>query len=129
EFAERFNAVAASHLTVDDLVPELRVDLEMPLADANDQLESIFRHLEPCGMGNPSPVLMIHGVSIVGSPRAIGKDGLKVVFSQGGSEITAIGWGLVPRRGELVEQALYDVAFRLERDEYQGVWRLQARLI
>jgi single-stranded-DNA-specific exonuclease len=129
EFTARFNTVAAAHLTIEDLVPELRIDLEMPLAEANEQLESIFRHLEPCGMGNPSPVLMIHGVSVVGSPRAIGKDGLKVVLSQGEAEITAVGWGLAPRRGELTENVLYDVAFRLERDEYRGVSRLQARLI
>jgi single-stranded-DNA-specific exonuclease len=129
EFAARFNAVAAAHLTIEDLVPELRIDLEMPLGEANDKLESIFRHLEPCGMGNPSPVLMIHGVSLKGSPRAIGKEGLKVEFTQGDDAITAIGWNLAPRRGELTENLSYDVAFRLERDEYRGTSRLQARLV
>jgi single-stranded-DNA-specific exonuclease len=101
----------------------------MPLAEANDKLESIFRHLEPCGMGNPSPVLMVHGVSMKGSPRAIGKDGLKVEFTQGEDSITAIGWNLAPRRAELAENVSYDVAFRLERDEYRGTSRLQARLV
>jgi len=129
EFAARFNEVAKSHLTTDDLVPELRIDLEMPLSDANEQLESVFRHFEPCGMGNPSPVLMARRVSITGAPRTIGKDGLKVVLAQGEGSITAVGWGLAPRRGELIEGAFYDVAFRLERDEYRGVSRLQARLI
>lgn len=129
EFAARFNAVAASRLTVDDLMPELRVDLEMPLSAANEQLEAVFRHIEPCGMGNPAPVLMTRGVTLTGSPRAIGKGGLKVVFTQGSDAITAIGWGMEPRRAELTEGATYDVAFKLERDEYRGVSRLQARLI
>src|SRR5262249_53323699 len=39
-FAERFNAVAAARLAPEDLVPELRVDLEIPLAAATDELES-----------------------------------------------------------------------------------------
>jgi single-stranded-DNA-specific exonuclease len=129
EFTTRFNAIAASRLTAEDLMPELRIDLEMPLAAANEQLESVFRHLEPCGMGNPGPVLMTRGVTISGSPRSIGKDGLKVVFAQADDSITAVGWGMAPRRGELTEGVLYDVAFRLERDEYRGVQRLQARLI
>ena len=129
EFARRFNEVAASRLTFDDLMPEIRVDLETPLGEANDRLESVFRHLEPCGMGNPSPVLMIRNASVVGPPRVVGKDGLKVVFQQGGDAITAVGWGLGFRREEIRESESYDVAFRLERDEYRGISRLQARLI
>jgi single-stranded-DNA-specific exonuclease len=129
EFAARFNSVAAARLTADDLQPEIRVDLEMPLGEANDQLESVFRHLEPCGMGNPSPVLMIRGATVVGPPRTVGKDGLKVVFQQGSDAITAIGWGMAPRIADLRENERYDVAFRLERDDYRGVARLQARLI
>jgi single-stranded-DNA-specific exonuclease len=129
EFAARFNAVAASRLTIDDLMPELRVDLEMPLASADEKLESVFRHIEPCGMGNPSPVLMARGVTIAAPPRAIGKDGFKVVFAQGDSRITAVAWRMAPRRAELTEGVAYDIAFKLERDEYRGVPSLQARLI
>jgi single-stranded-DNA-specific exonuclease len=129
EFAARFNSVAASRLSFDDLMPELRVDLETTLAAADEKLESVFRHIEPCGMGNPSPVLMARGVTMSGSPRAIGKDGLKIVFAQGETTVTAIGWGFAPRRSELTEGIAYDVAFKLERDEYRGVSRLQARLI
>jgi single-stranded-DNA-specific exonuclease len=129
DFARRFNEVAASRLTPEDLMPEIRVDLQAPLADANERLESIFRHLEPCGMGNPSPVMMVRGATVVGLPRVVGKDGLKVVFRQGEDAITAVGWGLAHRREDIRESESYDVAFKLERDEYRGVTRLQARLV
>jgi len=129
EFATKFNEVAAAHLSPDDLIPDLRIDLEMPLAAADDRLEQIFRHIEPCGVGNPAPTLMARGVTLVGSPRSIGKDGLKAVFAQGTDAITAVGWGMLHRRPELTEGASYDLAFRLERDEYRGLSRLQARLV
>ena len=129
EFATRFNEVAAAHLTPDDLAPELRIDLEMPLSAANDRLEEIFRHIEPCGIGNPAPTLMTRGVTMVGPPRAIGKDGLKVTFARGDDRITAVAWRLAHRRPELNDGATYDIAFRLERDEYRGLSSLQARLI
>ena len=129
EFAARFNSIAASRLTPDDLMPEIRVDLEMPLGEANEQLESVFRHLEPCGMGNPSPVLMVRRATVIGSPRSIGKDGLKFELQQGSDVISAVGWGMASRRGELREHDAYDVAFKLERDEYRGASRLQARVI
>jgi single-stranded-DNA-specific exonuclease len=66
---------------------------------------------------------------VVGAPRVVGKDGLKVVFQQGTEAITAVGWGLGFRRDEIRESEAYDVAFKLERDEYRGISRLQARLI
>ncbi|MDE3054048.1 MAG: single-stranded-DNA-specific exonuclease RecJ [Gemmatimonadota bacterium] len=127
-FAERFNAVAAEALTPDDLVPELRVDLELPFDAATDDLETVLRHLEPCGMGNPSPVLASHGVRLGAPPRAVGKDGLRLVLQAGGHTLTAIGWGMAGRRGELDLGRPLDVAFRLERDEWNGESRLQARL-
>ena len=129
EFARRFNDVAASRLSIDDLMPEIRVDLETPLGAADEKLEYVFQHLEPCGMGNPSPVLMIRGAVAAGGPRIVGKDGLKVEFRQGEDRITALGWGMGYRREEIRESDTYDVAFRLERDDYRGIPRLQARLI
>jgi single-stranded-DNA-specific exonuclease len=53
DFARCFNAAARAALTPDDLVPELRIDLEVALADLTPGFESLLRHLEPCGVGNP----------------------------------------------------------------------------
>jgi single-stranded-DNA-specific exonuclease len=128
EFAARFNAVASARLTADDLVPELRVDLELPLDQASDELELLLRHLEPCGIGNPSPLLVSRGVTVASAPRTIGKDGLKVSIQAGERELVALGWGMAPRARELELGATIDVAYRLERDEFRGESRVQARL-
>src|SRR5262249_32726882 len=128
EFAARFNAVAASQLTQDDLIPELRVDLELPFDRADTELETLLRYMEPCGMGNPSPLFVARGVTVLGPPRVVGKDGLKLVLKANGRELVALGWGMAPRVGEVEAGATIDVAFRLELDEYRGESRLQARL-
>ena len=128
EFAERFNEIAASKLTASDLVPELRVDLDLPFAQANDELEMLLRHLEPCGVGNPSPLLVSRGVTVAAPPRVVGKDGLKVLLHGDGRELVALGWGMGSRARELDVGMTIDVAYRLERDEWNGESRLQARL-
>lgn len=128
EFASRFNEVAASKLTEDDLVPELRVDLELPFEQANGELESLLRHLEPCGIGNPSPLLVSREVTVAAPPRTVGKDGLKLLLQANGKELVALGWGMAARAKELDLGMTIDVAFRLERDEFRGESRLQARL-
>src|SRR5690606_4861792 len=48
-FAARFNAVARERLTPDDLVPEMRIDLQLTTAEINDDLERLLRHFEPYG--------------------------------------------------------------------------------
>lgn len=128
DFAARFNAVAASELDEDDLVRELRVDLELPFDQIDSDLESLLRHIEPCGIGNPSPLIVSRGVVVAAPPRVVGKDALKLLLSGNGRELVALGWGMAPRVRELDVGMTIDVAYRLERDEWNGESRLQARL-
>ena len=128
EFARCFNDVARSELTAEDLVPELRVDLEVDLAELTPAFEALMRHLEPCGVGNPSPMLVTRGVRLAAPPRVVGKEGLKLRLQTDGDPLDAIGWTLGARIGEIDVARPLDIAYRLERDEYQGVSRLQARL-
>jgi single-stranded-DNA-specific exonuclease len=129
EFARCFNDVARANLTADDLVPELRVDLEVELSDITPGFEALLRHLEPCGVGNPAPTLLTRGVRLAAPPRLVGKGGLKLrIDTESGEPLDAIGWSLGARIRELDESRPFDMVYRLERDEYQGVSRLQARL-
>jgi single-stranded-DNA-specific exonuclease len=128
EFARRFNAIARDALTPDDLVPELRADLEVELGEVNDALELLLRHVEPCGVGNPAPVLVARGVRVAAAPKTVGKDGLRIELRQNDTQLTAIGWGMAHRAAELAVGTAIDVAFRVDRDEWNGESRLQARL-
>ena len=128
EFTQCFNAVARARLTPADLVPELRADLEVELREVDDRLEELLRYVEPCGIGNPSPVLVARGVRLAAPPKVVGKDGLRLRLEQQGTELTALGWGMAARAPELAAGATIEVAFRLERDEWNGESRLQARL-
>jgi single-stranded-DNA-specific exonuclease len=128
-FARAFNDVARAALTLDDLVPELRVDMEVDLADLTPGFEALLRHLEPCGAGNPAPMLVTRGVRLAAPPKVVGKGGLKLrIETETGEPLEAIGWTLGGRIRELDQSRPFDIAYRLERDEYQGVSRLQARL-
>jgi single-stranded-DNA-specific exonuclease len=128
EFAVRFNEVARASLTPEDLLPEVRIDLEVAIDGANEDLERLLRHFEPFGVGNPTPVLVARGVRLAAPPKLVGRDGLKLRLTSGAGELEAIGWGFAPRIAEFDPQTPVDVAFRLERDEYRGESRLQARI-
>ena len=129
QFARRFDEVTKTRLSIDELFPELRVDAELELDDRALEIEPMLRHFEPFGVGNPSPVFAVRNVSIAGSPRVVGRDGLKLTLvGSTGTQIEAIGWGMAALAPALRSASVVDAAFRFERDEYQGVSRLQARL-
>jgi single-stranded-DNA-specific exonuclease len=128
DFILRFNQVARSMLKPEDLTPEIRIDLEIGIDGANEELERLLRHFEPFGVGNPSPVLVARGVRLVAPPKLIGRDGLKLRLTAGRGELEAIGWGMAERAPEFDMNTPLDLAFRLERDDYHGESRLQARI-
>jgi len=126
--AERFDEVARARLTSDDLTPEMRVDLELPLGDVNDGLERLLRHFEPFGVGNPAPLLASRGTRVVAAPRVIGQNGLKFRLRDESIELEAVWWGAAHRAAEWPAGSVVDAAYRLERDMYRDASRLVARL-
>ena len=128
EFTARFNEVARERLTPNDLVHELRIDLELTVDDVSADLEGLLRYFEPYGMGNPAPLLAVHGARLHGPPRTVGKDGLKVRLASRNGPLDALGWGMADRIAEFADGDAVDVAFKLERDTYMGESKVVARL-
>ncbi len=149
-FRERFAGVARERLNADELAPEQRVDLVLRLHEVSLDLERLCRYLEPCGMGNPSPVFGVRGVKLA-EPRRVGNGHLKGTIEGEGSRLAAIGFQWADRvpfpvapqvsttgAGEADAQPpsaapapspLIDAAFRLECNEWQGQVSLQAKLL
>jgi single-stranded-DNA-specific exonuclease len=127
-FREQFDEVARSRLTRDDLTPEVRVDLQLSLDSVGVELEGLVRHFEPFGIGNPAPMFSATGVRLASAPRRVGTDGVKLALSADNGVLDAIGWGMGSLYESLHISRPVDVAFRLEREEYRGVSRLQLKL-
>ena len=63
------------------------------------------------------------------TPRVVGTNHLKMTLRQEGSSLDAIGFGLADRAPvETLGNTPYDVLFRLERNEWRGRARPQAKL-
>lgn len=126
-FRARFTGAARDALRQDQLGPSQRIDLELPLRDVTDELERLGRHLEPCGMGNASPVLGSRRIRVEGA-RTVGSNHLKATLSGEGGRVEAIAFGWADRFAEF-GGGLVDVAFKLERNEFRGTSSLQARVV
>lgn len=129
-FTQAFNAAARDRLTVDDLLPEQRIDLEVQDDDITDELEKLLQYFEPHGLGNPTPTLALRGASIESAPKRIGStDGVRTAVRLGDRSVAAIAWRLGDRVKLLDPTQPVDLAFRLDRDDYRGADRLQLTLV
>ncbi|HEX7242611.1 MAG TPA: single-stranded-DNA-specific exonuclease RecJ [Longimicrobiaceae bacterium] len=129
-FRAAFDACAREKLQDDDLVPEVRIDLELALPEAGEELFRMLRHAGPFGMGNPTPVFAARRVGVAGYPKVVGQNHLKLALSGGGATLDAIGFGMGDRLGDpALSRGPLDVAFRLEENHWNGRTRLQAKLV
>jgi single-stranded-DNA-specific exonuclease len=127
-FREAFGAVARERLTPQDLVPTQRIDAVVSLERMDAELESLLRHLEPCGPGNPAPVFGVSR-SAARDRKTVGANHLKFTLDDGTGRIEAIAFNWADRVESAWWGAPLDVALRLERNEWRGRSHLQARVV
>ncbi len=126
-FRVAFLRATGELLGPDDLVPAQRVDLELPLGLVSEELEKLIRYLEPCGPGNPAPVFGVRGARAINA-RRVGANHLRFLLDDGSGVLQAIGFQWADAIPDAWLTGPLDVAFRLERDEWQGRTTLQARV-
>ncbi len=126
EFRARFEAHAAAVLTPELLEPVERVDAVVSGSELGLALAEELLVLEPCGIGNPSPRLLVPGGRF-GDVRPMG-EGRHARFSvtSGGARARAVAFGCDGRVGDDSRQPL-DATFKLERNVWRGA--VEPRLV
>jgi single-stranded-DNA-specific exonuclease len=121
EFRSRINAWADEILEPDQLRPRLFIDGPLHLKGITHDLVRGLDAMGPFGLANPRPVFHAGPVEIVEGPKAIKERHLKMTFNQDGRRFRAIAWRAA-ERAEFLEKnrAAVDLAFSLDRNEYQG---------
>ena len=123
DFRQRLIDYAAAHMKEEDYIPQLAVDGELRPDDITLSLVGELSQLEPYGMGNSRPVFSLQGCT-VDEARPIGRDKkhLRLVLRSGKhTRISGVGWSMAEACDEIMEGDCIDVAFQLERNEFNGV--------
>jgi len=124
ELAAALREIAARELAGVDLRPALHVDAEAALADVNFELADQLARFEPCGYGNPTPVLASRGVKVTYA-KTVGAEGKHLKFSASDGRVTVDA--IAFNQGEWLNRlpARVDLAYVLEKNEWRGEMRLQ----
>jgi single-stranded-DNA-specific exonuclease len=117
EFRDAFRTCAREILTEEQLQPIQALDVELTLGEIDYELLSAHESLQPFGMANPQPIFVARGVTLVFEPRVMKEKHLSLMLRQGRDEHRAVWFG--GAGGEL-PRLPWDVAFTIERNEWQG---------
>lgn len=125
ELRRRFSAAAAERLQPQDLVPRLKLDTMVDVAELDESHLEELSLLEPCGMGNPAPVFYARSVAPVHGPDVLKEKHVR--FRVRGREdlLAAIYFN---GACENFPRAPWDVAFKLVRNEYRQRVSLQLEI-
>jgi single-stranded-DNA-specific exonuclease len=126
ELAARLKEIAGRELGDMDLRPTLRVDVDrVALADLTPELVDQLRQFEPCGYGNPAPLLASRGLR-VNDWRTVGGEGkhLKLSVTDGRVTQDAIAFGQA-QQWVAQHPAMVDMAYTVEWNEWNGQRRVQ----
>jgi single-stranded-DNA-specific exonuclease len=130
ELATRLQEHARSELSDREPVQELRLDLEVPVQRLGGDLLRWLSHLAPFGSGNPTPILMVRGVTL-DRPTRVGNDGghLRLQLAGDGQRIPAIAFGMGRRLHEARAAERADVALEIAENSWNGRREVQARVL
>lgn len=117
EFRVAFEKAARELLDDEMRVPSLSIDAELDLGDVDFPAIEDQDILEPYGMGNRQPLCLVRGVTPSAAPRVLKEKHLRFDFQHGRRRITAIYFD---GAGHELPRPPWDIAFRLERNEFNG---------
>jgi len=124
-FRQRFNAACQTLIDDEDIGLTHTVDAWISLSDADQALIESVDALRPLGLGNPTPIWGVRGARIVGQPKLVGSNHLKLTVACGGTQMDAIGFGMAGRR---LGRCEHDLLFQVQQNSYMGRESIQLSL-
>ena len=120
-FAEAFGAIADARLEDNDLQPVTKVDALVHGGELTLELCGELARLAPFGLGNPGVTLLLAGCDLAElAPTADGKHLRFRVREDGRDSGGAIAFGFGSQLDRLRRVGHYDLAFRLEANQWNG---------
>lgn len=129
EFVECFKRVAKEYIKPGDLIPSIKIDGEIELAEFTPRFIRLLKLLGPFGPMNMRPIFMSRNLKILGEPNIVGQNHLKLKLEQDGAVLDAIGFNM----GEYIDRieknnGVIDCVYIVEENRWNGKTQIQLRL-
>jgi single-stranded-DNA-specific exonuclease len=128
-FREKFKEVSRRLLTEEDITPKLNIDLELELNEINEPVMDAIELFAPFGPQNMRPVFLTRNCEVLGQPRTVGNNHLRMKVRKGDAVCDVIGFGFGDMARVIsAKGCLVDIVYVLEYNTHNDVTRIQIQL-
>jgi single-stranded-DNA-specific exonuclease len=124
-FRRKINEYADKFLGEDQISAQIEADCEVEMKDLTMKQALELYRLEPFGVANPVPQLVLRNAEIVKLIPIGGGKHTKLLIAKDGIALNAVYFGVQPTKLPLLEGNSVDVVFNLDINEYQNVKSVQ----
>jgi single-stranded-DNA-specific exonuclease len=128
KFRMAFDKIANRMLRPDQLVPEITIDLEIPISEISPKFYRIMKQMAPFGPHNMQPIFMSKNLQLGSEPKVLKEKHLKLELldSETGMTITALAFGMAEQHLEdLKAEKSFDAVYSIEENTFRGQSTLQ----
>lgn len=128
DFRKKINEAADEcYMEKEPLLPELRIDMNLPFAQVGMKLIDELRLLMPHGQGNAEPVFAANGIKVKSPLREIGRSGFKFMATSDNMTCEAITFKKdevhKPRQGDII-----NLAYSPSINSWEGIDSIQLNI-
>ena len=130
-FKNAFEKVVQETMNPELRTPEMEIDAEIDFSEITPKLVRILKQFEPFGPQNMTPVFATQNVMDTGYPKYMGanEEHLRLFVKQQHSEgFAAIGFNLAHKKNVIANRNLFQMAYCIDENEWNGQISLQLRL-
>ena len=130
-FKEAFEKQVSATILPEMRTPEIEIDAEINFSDITPKLIRILKQFEPFGPQNMTPVFMTSDIKDTGYAKTLGseEEHLRLFVKQSNSDgIAAIGFGLGKKLNIAQNQNLFQLAYTIAENEWNGTISTQLML-
>ena len=131
KFKARFEKIVSETIDPKLLIPEISIDSQLSLTDITPKFYRIISQFAPFGPSNMTPVFMTEDMQDTGYGKQVGEDKthLRLTATQNGKgKIVGIGFGLGDQIELIKNKYIFNAAYTIDENEWNGNVSLQLKL-
>ena len=132
-FKEKFEEVVRNSISKESETKTISIEGHIELNEITPKFYRILKQFAPFGPGNAIPIFSANNLRDTGYAKVVGKENTHLKFNltqQNNSKIyNAIGFGLAGKYPNVMDKKLFNAAFTVDENEWNGKTNIQLKVI
>jgi len=133
DFKNKFEEVVRSTISKEAASKKVAIEGEIKLEEITPKFYRILKQFAPFGPGNKTPIFSANNLRDTGYAKVVGQDNTHLKFNltqqNSASIYNAIGFGLANKYPNILNKKLFNAAFTVDENEWNGQQKLQLKVM